>query len=165
MNFNYRIATPADKDELQQLGIAAFGQYKNTLTQENWEKLYAVQTGAHTYSDLLAKATCFVCETDEQLVGMAYLIASGNPTAVFQANWCYLRMIGVHPDFMGNGIGRKLTLQCITRARQTGEKVMALHTSEFMDAARHIYEKIGFQKTKELEPGFGKRYWLYLMEL
>ncbi|MEL6989906.1 MAG: GNAT family N-acetyltransferase, partial [Bacteroidota bacterium] len=65
----------------------------------------------------------------------------------------------------GKGIGKMLTQQCIDYSRSNGEKVIALHTSEFMDAARNIYEKMGFKKEKELDRLFGKRYWLYLMEL
>jgi ribosomal protein S18 acetylase RimI-like enzyme len=34
-----------------------------------------------------------------------------------------------------------------------------------MNAARHIYEKIGFKIIKELEPRLGKKYWLYELTL
>ena len=49
-------------------------------------------------------------------------------------------------------------------AKETNETYIALHTSEFMDAARAIYEKKGFKKKKEIEY-LGKRYWIYLLEL
>jgi len=42
---------------------------------------------------------------------------------------------------------------------------MALHTSEMMRSARHIYEKIGFNILKEIEPRLGVKYWLYTLEL
>jgi len=45
------------------------------------------------------------------------------------------------------------------------EKTIALHTSEFMDAARHIYEGLGFIMVKEIPPRYGKRYWLYRLDL
>ncbi|MDX2173612.1 MAG: hypothetical protein SFY56_10845 [Bacteroidota bacterium] len=35
---------------------------------------------------------------------------------------------------------------CIAHAKQNNEKTIALHTSEFMDAARHIYEGLGFNR-------------------
>lgn len=40
-----------------------------------------------------------------------------------------------------------------------------LHTSEMMGAARHIYESLGFKKLREIEPRYGKKYWLYKLEL
>jgi len=54
---------------------------------------------------------------------------------------------------------------CIDFAKSSDEKVIALHTFEYMNAARHIYESLGFNQTKELEPRYGKRYWLYQLEL
>jgi len=96
---------------------------------------------------------------------MAFLISSGNPTDFFQKDWSYLRMVGVHTQHGGKKIGTKLTQMCIDAAKADGEKTIALHTSEFMDAARHIYESFGFTKLKELEPMFGKKYWIYTLEL
>jgi ribosomal protein S18 acetylase RimI-like enzyme len=40
-----------------------------------------------------------------------------------------------------------------------------LHTSEYMNSARHIYEKIGFKSIKELAPRYGNKYWLYLLDI
>ena len=74
-------------------------------------------------------------------------------------------MVGVHTEHGGKGIGTRLTNMCIDLARANGEKTMALHTSEFMDAARHIYESLGFKRAKELEPMFGKIYWIYTLDL
>lgn len=47
----------------------------------------------------------------------------------------------------------------------SNERTIALHTSEFMDAARHIYESVGFVKVKEIPARYGKKYWLYLLEI
>ena len=74
-------------------------------------------------------------------------------------------MVGVHPDFRGKGIGKKLTCMCIDDARENGEKIIGLHTSEVMDSARHIYESLGFTVYKEIDRIFGVRYWLYKMNL
>jgi ribosomal protein S18 acetylase RimI-like enzyme len=54
---------------------------------------------------------------------------------------------------------------CIDKAKQTKEKTIALHTSEFMDAARHIYESLGFKVLHEIAPRLGKKYWLYTLDL
>jgi len=45
------------------------------------------------------------------------------------------------------------------------EAIIALHTSEFQDAARHIYEGLGFKKIRDLEPSFGKQIYLYTLNL
>ena len=160
----YRNATIADQEQLKIIGLNSFGQFKDQLTPDNWKKLETYLIGENTYPDLLANSTCFVCEYDKKIVGMAFFISHGNPTDIFQEDWSYLRMVGVHNDYSGKGIGRQLIEICIDYARKTGEKNIALHTSEFMDAARHIYESMGFIRVREIEPRFDKKYWLYLLE-
>lgn len=113
---------------------------------------------------LIDKGIVFVCEKESDLIGMIYLVPSGNPTELFEENWSYIRYLGVNTKFRGNGIGKKLTDLCLDYAKETKEEYVALHTSEFMDGARAIYEKRGFKKTKEIE-FFGKRYWIYLLKL
>lgn len=54
---------------------------------------------------------------------------------------------------------------CIEVAKKNNEQIMALHTSEIMESARHIYEKLGFKILKEIEPRLGVRYWLYTFDL
>ena len=161
----YRIGTLLDKEKLQNLGLNSYGQFKNLLTEENWNKLNSFLTNENSYSDLLSNSKCFICETNNEIIGMAYLIPKGNPTDIFSADWSYIRMVGVNTEFGGKGIGKKLIQMCIDFAKETNEGIIALHTSEFMDAARHIYENIGFKKIKELEPRLGKKYWLYILEL
>jgi ribosomal protein S18 acetylase RimI-like enzyme len=161
----YRTGTLHDKEKLQNLGLNSYGKFKNILSEENWNRLYSFLTNENSYSDLLSNAACFICETRDEIVGMAYLVPNGHPTDIFQSDWSYIRMVGVNPAFEGKGIGKKLTQMCIDFAKETGESVIALHTSEFMDAARHIYENIGFKQIKELEPRLGKKYWLYILEL
>jgi ribosomal protein S18 acetylase RimI-like enzyme len=165
MEYQYRTGTLADLKKLRQLGVDSYSQFKDVLNVENWNKLNTSLSSESFYTELLTISTCFVCETDEQIVGMAYLIPKGNPTELFDKDWSYIRMVGVHTDHTGKGIGKKLTQMCISHAKETGEKIIALHTSEFMDAARHIYENLGFKKTKELAPRLGKKYWLYQLEL
>lgn len=43
--------------------------------------------------------------------------------------------------------------------------IVALHTSEMMAAARHIYEDLGFKEVREMNPRYGKKYFLYKLVL
>jgi ribosomal protein S18 acetylase RimI-like enzyme len=96
---------------------------------------------------------------------MAHIIPNGNPSDIFKTEWSYIRMVGVNPKYQGQGIAKSLTKMCIDKAKQTKEKTIALHTSEFMDAARHIYESLGFKVLHEIAPRLGKKYWLYTLDL
>lgn len=160
----YRRGDVSDRDKLQALGILAYGQYKEEMTPENWAKYNGFMSAPETFEYLMETSTCFLCESEGEIVGMAFLVSSGHPTTMFEAEWSYIRMVAVHPDYSGRGIAKILTQQCIEYAISTNEKYVALHTSEFMSAARHIYESLGFTIHKELELRYGKRYWIYILE-
>lgn len=162
---SYRTGSEDDLKQLQKLGIASYGQYAKVLTPENFAILDAFLHNEQAWRDLFEKATSFVSVDHDVIVGMAYLISSGNPTDIYQEDWCYIRMVGVHPHYTGRGIAKTLTKVCIDKAKEWNEKTIALHTSEFMDAARHIYESLGFKVLKEIPPRFGKRYWVYTLDI
>jgi ribosomal protein S18 acetylase RimI-like enzyme len=66
-----------------------------------------------------------------------------------------------HVDRTGRGLGRLLSEECLARARDDGAERVALHTGEQMVAARRLYERMGLEVLKEIDPRFGFRYWIY----
>lgn len=155
-----------DLSFVKQLGENTWKQFENNLTNENWVKLSNSISNENLYTDLLQNSTSFVCENEiGEIIGMSFLVASGNPTEIYNKEQCYIRFVTVSEKYKGLNIGQKLTEKCIEFAKKNGEKKIALHTSEFMDKARYIYEKLGFKIIKEIEPRYGKKYWLYEMSL
>ncbi len=165
MNLKFREGNSDDILKLRELAVVSYGQFEKILTTENWTKLYTNLAAESSYTDILKIAKCYVCEDENKIIGVAYIVPSGNPNDIFESNWSYIRMVAVHPMYSGNGIAKKLTQKCIAYARKSGESIVALHTSEFMDAARHLYGSLGFQIVKEVEQLFGKRYWLYHLNI
>ena len=74
-------------------------------------------------------------------------------------------MLVVDPAARGRGLGRRLTEECVARARRDGGGVIALHTSPAMAAALDLYLKMGFELKRPLPDRFGVPYGLYLMDL
>jgi ribosomal protein S18 acetylase RimI-like enzyme len=76
------------------------------------------------------------------------------------------RLLAVGDDARGQGIGKMLTLECITRARLKNRKTMVIHTMQAMMLAWRIYERMGFLRAPDLDfiqgnfPVFGFRYYL-----
>ncbi|WP_175455655.1 GNAT family N-acetyltransferase [Winogradskyella thalassocola] len=155
-----------DLTSVKHLGLTTWKQFETKLTHRNWDKLLNSLSNEKVYSDLLQNSTSYVCENDTgEIIGMSFLVPSGNPTEIYNVDQCYIRFVTVSENYKGLKIGQQLTEACIEFAKKSGEKKIALHTSEFMDKARHIYEKLGFKRIKELEPRYGKKYWLYEMNL
>jgi len=161
---SYRKGNIDDLEQIKDLTWLAYSQFENVISKDNLKQWEAGLKKNDTYITLLNKAFCIVCEDENKIIGTAFLVPNGNPTELFQTDWAYLRLVGVSPEYEGKGIGRKLTEMCIDKARETGERTLALHTSEFQHAARHIYESLGFKKLKEFEI-FGKKYWIYTLDL
>jgi ribosomal protein S18 acetylase RimI-like enzyme len=164
MSLIYRKVNFSDRDQIKHLGLISYGQFAELLG-DGWSKMQSNLSSNENWEKIIKGSTGFACCDEEKIVGMAFIIASGNPWDIFKEEWSYIRLVGVDPAYGGKGIAKALTKMCIGHARDNGEKIIALHTSEFMNAARHIYESAGFKILQPIEPRFGKKYWLYTLEL
>lgn len=163
-NFTYRIANSADVPALCALGLLSYGQYREEIGTDNWKKMEASLSDLDKMSALLQGANCFVCFDGNKMIGMVFLIESGHPWDIFEADWSYIRLLGVDPSYQGKGIARQLMQMCLNLAKAKGENLVALHTGEYMAAGRHLYESMGFKILRELPKRFDQRYWLYTLE-
>ncbi len=160
----YREGQHTDIEQLYALGQASYREYASALTHTNWEKMNAFLTDKDELSNLVDRCHVFIAEEGNSIIGMIFLAPSGEENNYFDTSWSYIRYLGVHPNYRGKGIGKQLTRLCIDQARDNKERFIALHTSEFMDAARSIYEHMGFRQQHDFEL-YGKTYWVYLKEL
>src|SRR5687768_9509011 len=96
-DLNYRSGSIADLPDLKQLGVAAFSEFKEVLTEVNWQRLLTGLNNEELLSRIIGQSTVFICEAGGQLAGVAYFISSGNPEGFFEKDWCYIRRVGVHP--------------------------------------------------------------------
>jgi ribosomal protein S18 acetylase RimI-like enzyme len=62
------------------------------------------------------------------------------------AHECHIRMLAVAPVAQRRGIGRALMEECMRIARENGKTMMTLNTAARMEAARRMYEAMGFER-------------------
>jgi len=62
-----------------------------------------------------------------------------------------IRILAVSPEARSRGYGTLLARECLRRAGALGLTTIYLFTGEFMHAARHIYEKLGFTRVPEFD--------------
>src|SRR5579884_36947 len=151
-NLTIRAAEERDRDSIREVTLSAFQQYA-TQMPEHWED-YRQRT-LSTLAEV-KPAEQIVAEQDGTIVGAVLLYPAG---AVFSRPnhppvtlvWPEARLLAVAPAARGQGIGEALMRECIRRARRSGAKALTLHTSDIMEVAMRMYERIGFVRAPELD--------------
>ena len=151
----------SDAEYLNRIAVAAFDQYRDQYL--DWPTMRA---GLSKTSALSATGEVIVVECQGQLAAsVAYFGPDSPKAAFFDQGWPVIRMLEVDPAFRGKGLGRVLSMECITRARRDLASVIALHTSPIMTIALSMYLRMGFVRVADAPPIFGVEYSVYTKAL
>lgn len=85
----------------------------------------------------------WVAELDGRRVGCVFCVVGDEPDTA------KLRILLVHPDARGHGVGTRLVDSCVAFAREAGYERMRLWTNDVLVAARRIYLAVGFRLVAE----------------
>ena len=94
---------------------------------------------AHTRD---SRAAGWIAELDGDRVGCVLSVSASDDTA-------QLRVLLVHPDARGHGLGGRLVDTCVEHARAAGYARMRLWTNDVLESARRIYLDRGFSLIEE----------------
>ena len=89
-----------------------------------------------------ARERCWIAEKDGRNAGSVFLVKKTEEVG-------QLRLLLVEPEARGLGIGLRLAEECVAFAREAGYRRITLWTQANLDAAQHIYRKLGFQIVRE----------------
>jgi GNAT superfamily N-acetyltransferase len=149
-----RDARPDERDALAALTLRAYAQYATIMAPEAWAGLDAAVRAALVSDAAVERivARRVDAQRGDALVGGVHLFAPaadayGGLTA--GSRWPELRLLAVAPEARGLGVGEALVAECIRRARRAGAPVLGLHTSESMQTAMRMYERLGFVRAPE----------------
>jgi ribosomal protein S18 acetylase RimI-like enzyme len=87
-------------------------------------------------------------------------------TVTQEQNASGFRILAVDPQFRGRGIGKLLTNECIRKAQENRHAQVVIHSTKAMQVAWKMYEKLGFNRSEDLDfmqgelPVFGFRLFL-----
>src|SRR5512136_614828 len=153
-----RDARADDQTAIRDVTVTAYQEYAPVM-QEHW---------GDYLQDILATlanvkpAEQIVAEQNDTIVGTVLLFPAGTilttPNgASVPLTWPEVRLLAVLPAKRGQGIGAALVRECMRRVRQSGAAALTLHTTDMMQVAMRMYERMGFARAPELDfrPGPG----------
>ena len=147
-----RDARASDRGAIEAVTLAAYQQYAAVMPAL-WEgyRQNILTTLAAAQPDRQ-----IVAEEEDRLVGSVLLYPAGTVIARPGGGSIALaspevRLLAVAPAARGQGIGVTLMHECIRRARESGAPSLTLHTTEIMEAAMRLYERLGFRRAPELD--------------
>jgi len=147
-NILIRNARPDELDDISLLIKDTYQQYENFIPPERWKNYLA---DIMDVRGRLGQSELIVAELDHRLAGSVTLYLDGSQSfpEAWPRGWAVVRLLAVHPEYRGQGIGRALMEECIRRCRQAKVAAIGLHTTEAMDIARQMYERMGFVRVPE----------------
>ncbi|TVX96440.1 GNAT family N-acetyltransferase [Cohnella terricola] len=146
-----RFAEDGDREAVKQVLVAAYSQYEATLSPERWaqyktnilEAVEAATTKARLVAELGGEVagSVFIYDNSEAAYGAPQLEIH-NPI---------IRLLAVLPSARGHGIATELIRASARLSREWGEHTLHLHTSDMMDSAIRLYERLGFERAYDKE--------------
>jgi GNAT superfamily N-acetyltransferase len=133
--------------------LAAYQEYASMMPPFAWEE-YSGDMADAIQGPL--PADHIVAEQDGAIVGSVLLYPAGTvfeapDGRTFTLPLPEVRLLAVSPEARGRGVGRALTEECIRRARQDGAAALNLHTTDMMQTAMQLYERMGFVRAPDID--------------
>jgi ribosomal protein S18 acetylase RimI-like enzyme len=148
---------------VDRLTVEAYREYAASISPEMWAAYEADLADSKARAH---EAVILVAELAGDLVGaVAYFPPGDRESRWFPNDFGYLRVLAVLPGNRSQGVGRRLTAACIERARDDGARAIGLMTTELMQVAKEMYERMGFVQQAEYDGAMGGKFWLYSMPL
>ena len=170
MNANFKIRE-AKNSEYEALGdflTDVYSRIPGYPSKEEQPDYYATLQNIGTFAEKPGTFLLVAVTAGERIIGgvvyfkeMQYYGSGGSATLEKETSG--FRLLAVHPEFRGNGLGKTLCEECIQKAKRDGNKQVIIHSTKYMQASWRIYEKLGFHKSPELDfdqdsmPVFGFR--------
>lgn len=141
-----RVVAPTDTDLIRACGALVAGVYGSEQLLSDASDYLPVVADLPRARDAVLLAAL----DDDKLLASATYAKAGNPWAELSVpGEAEMRMLAVHPQARGRGIGRIVTRHCLDRARADGCTRFVLSSAAQMTFAHRMYAAMGFRRTPE----------------
>lgn len=154
-DFSIRDLRPNEFDALGRLLVEIYSNLDGFPTPEQQPRYYQLLANAGRFTEKPGTRVLGAVSPKGEVLGalvyfgdMAQYGSSGSANSV--ANASGIRLLGVGAAHRKTGVGKALTKACIALAQQAGRAQVILHTTQAMQTAWRLYEKLGFVRSPEL---------------
>jgi GNAT superfamily N-acetyltransferase len=138
---------PVRPDEYERAGsvvVAAYRALPGSVTSDAYASALA------DVARRAVEAEVLVAVEDEPVGCVTFVPDASSPwSELLEEGESGVRMLAVDPAAQGRGIGQALLGACIERASLLGRRALCLHSTPWMPAAHHLYDKAGFARLPE----------------
>jgi GNAT superfamily N-acetyltransferase len=166
--YTIRNAQPGEFAEIGKLMISVYSQLEGFPKEREQPAYYQMLANIGALTNKPGTELLTAISSDDKIIGgvvffgdMQYYGSGGS--APKEKNAAGFRLLAVDPAVRGQGIGRKLTRECIRKAKDKGVSQVIIHSTKAMQTAWKMYESMGFKRSEDLDflqgelPVFGFR--------
>lgn len=155
-SYQVRQAQPHEFEVIGELMVSVYSQLEGFPKPEDHPKYYHL---LRNIGEITGKpgAELLVAANDNGHIGGAVVYFGdikaygAQGVADNEKDAAGFRLLAVDPATRGQGLGRKLVLVCLDKARESNKKQMVIHSTKAMQVAWGMYEKMGFARAPELD--------------
>ena len=147
---------PEESTPLGQLMVEVYSRLEGFPTPAEQPQYYELLANVGRFAARPRTRVLVALNPQSELVGgvvyfgdMAEYGSGGTATSIRDASG--IRLLAVSPRHRGTGAGRALTHACIALAREQRHSQVILHTTQAMQVAWRMYEKLGFERSVDLD--------------
>ena len=167
-DFIVRNAKPSEFQQIGKLMVQVYSQLEGFPTEKEQPDYYKMLNNIGELTNKPKTELLVAVAPDGNIAGgvvyfsdMKYYGSGG--TATEEKNASGFRLLAVDNSIRGKGIGKLLTNECISKAKNEKKAKIVIHTTQAMPVAWKMYEKLGFKRCEDLDfmqgelPVFGFR--------
>jgi GNAT superfamily N-acetyltransferase len=151
-----RNAHPTEFDELGKLMVEAYSQLDGFPKPYEQPKYYNMLANIGEFASKPKTELLVAISSEGKLAGgvvyfsdMQYYGSGGMATQ--EKNAGGFRLLAVNSKNRGEGIGKLLATECIRKAKARGLEQLIIHTTQAMQTAWKMYERMGFKRSTDLD--------------
>lgn len=166
-----RNAKAEEFDEIGKLMVRVYSQLEGFPKQDEQPAYYKMLANIGELTKKPETELLVAVSVDNKIEGgvvyfgdMQYYGSGG--TATNERNAAGFRLLAVDVSARGKGIGKLLTNECISKAKEKNLSQVIIHSTKAMQTAWKMYEDMGFKRSEDLDflqgelPVFGFRLFL-----